>query len=279
MKTIRNSGEMQAWSLEQRGAGKSIGLVPTMGAFHKGHLSLMKAAVERDDVAVVSIFVNPTQFAPHEDYGQYPRAFESDCAGAERLGIDVVYAPEATDMYPERYATYVAVERLQHRLCGISRPHFFRGVTTVVTKLFHAVLPNRAYFGQKDGQQCSVIRRMTRDLDFGIEIVELPILRDPDGLAMSSRNAYLSADDRKRALCLSQSLFKAQTMLEGGERNPQAITDAVKKGMAEVDIDYVELVDADELTPVERIEGTVLLAVAARVGKARLIDNIKYEVK
>ncbi|HIJ73929.1 MAG TPA: pantoate--beta-alanine ligase [Candidatus Hydrogenedentes bacterium] len=279
MKVMHTAKEMRAWSFEQRGAGKTIGFVPTMGALHEGHISLMRACVERDDVGVLSIFVNPTQFGPNEDLDKYPRTFEADCRIAEDVGMDAVYAPDARTMYPEGYATYVAVERLTDRLCGAARPTHFRGVTTVVAKLFNAVLPDRAYFGQKDAQQAAVIRRMTRDLDFGVEIVELPIVRESDGLAMSSRNKYLSAEERQRASCLSRALFQAQEMLENGEREPKRIIDAVRQGMCEVDIDYVELVDAEEMTPVERVEGTVLLAVAARVGETRLIDNIKFSAK
>jgi len=180
-------------------------------------------------------------------------------------------------MYPPGYATYVEVERLQEGLCGVTRPHFFRGVATVVTKLFNSVVPHRAYFGQKDAQQCAIIRRMVRDLDMGIEIVEMPLVRDADGLALSSRNVYLSAKERNRALCLSRSLFAAREALEEGERDGETLIRMVREGMKDVDIDYVELVDADELTPVERVNGSVLLAVAAKVGKTRLIDNIKFE--
>ncbi|MBN2309898.1 MAG: pantoate--beta-alanine ligase [Candidatus Hydrogenedentes bacterium] len=276
MTILRSPSEMRAWADEQHRAGRTIGFAPTMGALHEGHASLMRAAAEQNDVSVVSIFVNPTQFAPNEDLDKYPRTFEADCALAESIGMDVVYAPTARAMYPEGYATYVNVERVTQRLCGASRPTFFRGVGTVVTKLFNAVRPDRAYFGQKDAQQAAVIRRMTRDLDLGIEIVEMPIVREPDGLAMSSRNRYLDAEERSRALCLSQALAAAQGLLEAGERDAARIVEAVRQGMAEVDIDYVELVDAETIERVARVEGTVLLAVAAQVGPARLIDNIKF---
>ena len=277
MKVIRGANEMRAWSLDQKGQSKSVGFVPTMGALHEGHLSLMRASVQDCSVSVASIFVNPTQFAPHEDFDAYPRTFESDSAMCAEVGIDAIYAPKASDMYPEGYATYVAVERLTDGLCSRTRPHFFRGVATVVTKLFNAVLPDRAYFGQKDAQQCAVITRMARDLDMGIEIVEMPIVREADGLAMSSRNRYLSEGDRARGLCLSRSLFAAQEQLERGERDAATIIAAVRKGMRGVDIDYVELVDAASMQPVERVQAPVLLAVAAQVGAARLIDNIKFE--
>jgi len=267
---------MRAWSLEQRCANKTIGFVPTMGALHDGHASLMRAAAEQNALAVVSIFVNPTQFAPHEDLDQYPRTFDADRQVSEDTGMDVIYMPTAQTMYPDRYSTYLAVEHVSEGLCGRSRPTFFRGVATVVAKLFNAVLPHRAYFGQKDAQQCAVIKRMVRDLDIGLDIVEMPIVREPDGLAMSSRNAYLTPEERQRALCLSRSLFKAQEMLEAGERDASALIQAVREGMADVDVDYVELVDAEDFGPLDRVDGTVVLAVAANIGQARLIDNIKH---
>ena len=277
MKVIRSQAEMRQWSREQRAKGKTVGLVPTMGTLHAGHTSLIEASVSRDDVTVVSIFVNPAQFAPHEDYDTYPRAFESDRKTVESLGVAVVYAPTAEAMYGKDYATYVGVERLQEGLCGGTRPHFFRGVATVVTKLFNSVLPDRAYFGEKDGQQAAIIRRMVRDLDFGIEIVTLPTVRDKDGLALSSRNAYLNPGERARALCISRALFAARDMLEAGERDARRILAEVEEGMKDVEIDYVVIVDADELTQVERIEGPVMLAVAAKVGNTRLIDNIQFD--
>ena len=277
MKILRHPGVMRAWSLDRRAAGKTIGLVPTMGALHAGHTSLVQASVEDNSVSVVSIFVNPAQFAPHEDYAQYPRAFDADCRILEQLGVDTVYAPRVDTMYPHGYATYVEVERLQDGLCGLSRPHFFRGVATIVTKLFNTVLPDAAYFGEKDGQQAAILRRMTRDLDFGIEIVTLPTVRESDGLAMSSRNQYLSIDERERALAISKGLSLAQGMLEEGERDAQRVVRRVRETMSELDIDYVDLVNAVDLRPVERIEGPVMLAVAARVGVTRLIDNIHFE--
>lgn len=268
---------MRQWSREQRAGGKTIGLVPTMGALHAGHASLIEASVSRGDVTVVSIFVNPAQFAPHEDYDTYPRTFQSDCETVESLGGAAVYAPTAKAMYGRDYATYVEVERLQEGLCGGTRPHFFRGVATVLTKLFNSVLPDRAYFGQKDGQQVAVIRRMVRDLDFGIEIVALPTVREKDGLALSSRNQYLSPSERARALCISRALFAARDMLEAGERDAGRIVSEVKNLMKDVEIDYAAIVDADELTPVERISRRVMLAVAAKVGNTRLIDNILFD--
>ncbi len=276
MEVFRTAESMRNWSRAQRAAGKRIGFVPTMGALHEGHLSLMRVAVQDNEVAVASIFVNPTQFAPHEDFDAYPRQFERDAAMCEAAGIVAIYAPMASGMYPENFSTYVLVEKVSEGLCGGSRPHFFRGVATVVTKLFNAVTPDRAYFGQKDAQQCAVITRMARDLDMGVEIVEMPIVREPDGLAMSSRNAYLSEEERVRALCISRALFAAQARMEAGERDAACVKAEVLQAMDEVTVDYVELVDADTMRSVETIEKPVLLAVAAVSGGTRLIDNIKY---
>lgn len=277
MIVIDNAKGMRAWSMEQRAMGRTVGCVPTMGALHEGHVSLVDASVSACDVTALTIFVNPAQFAPHEDYDEYPRTFEADCAIAERAGVDAVYAPKASAMYPENYATYVEVERLQEGLCGTTRPHFFRGVATVVAKLFNAVTPDRAYFGLKDGQQIGIIRRMVRDLDMGIEIVGLPTVREADGLAMSSRNQYLSAEERERALCISEALFAAKGLMEVGECDARLILEFVRGRLSCVEIDYVSLVDGDELTAVERVEGPVMLAVAALLGKTRLIDNICFE--
>ncbi|MFA7691316.1 MAG: pantoate--beta-alanine ligase [Candidatus Hydrogenedentes bacterium] len=273
----RDPRAMRAWSETQRCAGRSIGFVPTMGALHAGHLSLVEAAAAQNDCAVASIFVNPTQFAPHEDFDAYPRSLEDDLRQLETYGVQAVYLPTAAVMYPEDYATFVEVNQVSEGLCGASRPHFFRGVATVVTKLFNAVQPHRAYFGQKDAQQCAVIKRMVRDLDMGIEIKEMPIVREADGLAMSSRNAYLSAADRSNALCLSRALFDAEERLRRGERSVEVLIDAVKAAMAPVNMEYVMLVDADTMGPVEQIARPILLAVAAQLPTARLIDNIKFD--
>ncbi len=271
------AAEMRRWCLERKSGGKTLGFVPTMGALHEGHASLMREAARGNGIAVLSVFVNPAQFAPHEDFDHYPRTWDQDLALAEAAGIQAIYAPKASAMYPPNYATYVQVDRLQDGLCSGTRPHFFKGVATVVAKLFNAVPADKAYFGQKDAQQCAIIRRMARDLDFGIEIVEMPIVREADGLAMSSRNVYLSPEERTRALCLSRALFRAEAMMKAGERDAAAIVAAVREMMVGVEIDYVALVDADEMTPRSRVEGKVLLAVAAQVGKTRLIDNIKFE--
>ena len=276
MIVLREPNEMRQWSLDRRRDDKTIGFVPTMGALHEGHASLMREAARKNDVAVASIFVNPTQFGPNEDFNKYPRMFEADCAMARACGVVAIYAPAADVMYPPGYATTVSVARLTEGLCGRARPGHFAGVTTVVAKLFNAVLPHRAYFGQKDAQQCAVIRRMARDLDMGVEIVEMPIVREPDGLALSSRNAYLSGEERVRALSLSRALFHAQSLLENGRRNARDIVRAVRERLDGVEVDYVELVDAEDLEPVDAVTGCAVLAVAARVGTTRLIDNIKF---
>lgn len=274
MIVLETADAMRTWSEEQRRTGKSIGFVPTMGALHEGHASLMRVAAMDNDVAIASIFVNPAQFAPHEDFDKYPRTWDADLKICEDCGVVAIYAPRKDAIYPPGYATYVNVEGLSEGLCGVSRPIFFRGVATVVTKLFNAVRPHRAYFGQKDAQQCAVIKRMTQDLEFGIEIVILPTVRESDGLAMSSRNRYLSAEERSRALCLSRSLFGAEQMMRDGVRDAKSIVEFVRNAMADVQIDYVELVDADTMQPVGRIEKPAVLAVAAFVGPARLIDNV-----
>jgi pantoate--beta-alanine ligase len=267
---------MRQWTFEQRCAGRTVGLVPTMGGLHEGHASLMRESVSRNDVSVLSIFVNPAQFAPHEDFDRYPRTFEADLALAEGIGMDAVYAPTSSTMYAQDFASYLTVERLQDGLCGGSRPHFFRGVATVVTKLFNAVLPHRAYFGQKDAQQCAVIKRLVRDLDFDIEIVELPIVRDADGLALSSRNQYLSSAERLKALNLSKALSRGLELMQRGERDIRRIEEVVRAELADLDIDYVAVVDADSIEPLAVAQGSVLLAAAAHVGATRLIDNVKY---
>ncbi len=276
MKILTTPEAMRAWSDAVRAERRTIGFVPTMGALHEGHASLMRAAVAQNDIAVLSVFVNPAQFAPNEDYDQYPRTFDADRAMAQELGMTAIYAPTPQAMYPDGYSTYVDVKGLGDVLCGASRPGHFRGVTTVVAKLFAAVRPHRAYFGQKDAQQVAVIRRMTADLDLGVEIVEMPIVRDADGLALSSRNKYLSPEERVRALGLSRALCLAQAMLEAGEQQAAPVLEAVREVLHEVEVDYVELVDAATLARVERITGPVLLAIAARVGATRLIDNVRF---
>ncbi|MFP4173220.1 MAG: pantoate--beta-alanine ligase [Candidatus Hydrogenedentota bacterium] len=279
MNVLETAEAMRSWSWEHRNARQAVGFVPTMGALHEGHASLIRRSVADCDVTVISIFVNPVQFGPNEDYERYPRTFEADKGMADELGVDAIYAPDAQAMYPADYATYVDVlGPLTETLCGRSRPGHFRGVATVVAKLFNAVRPHRAYFGQKDAQQLAVIQRMTRDLDFGIEIVELPIVREADGLARSSRNQYLAPEERERALCIPRALEKGRALMTNGERSAETVRQAVRDALAEVDaVDYVELVDAETLEPLKEIQPPALLAVAARVGETRLIDNIKLE--
>jgi pantoate--beta-alanine ligase len=260
------------------GAGNErLGLVPTMGALHEGHLSLVRAARAQCGAVAVSIFVNPTQFGPTEDLSKYPRQFEQDCRLLENEGVDILFAPAVEEIYPKGAVTWVSVEGLSEKLDGRSRPGHFRGVTTIVAKLFHIIEPETAFFGQKDAAQLAVIRRMVRDLNFAVEIVACPIVREPDGLAMSSRNAYLNHEERSRALVLRRSLQEAQQRFEGGERVAAKLISAAKEAFArepQVRLDYFEVVDPGTLDPVERISETTLVAVAAYVGSTRLIDNL-----
>jgi len=261
---------------EWRKAGLSIGLVPTMGYLHEGHASLIRKAVEQNDRVVVSVFVNPTQFGPTEDLEAYPRDFEKDARLCEELGADLVFHPEPEEMYAPDFCTWVDMDVLSKTLCGKSRPIHFRGVCTVVSKLFHIAVPDRAYFGQKDAQQLAVIRRMVRDLNMDIEIVGCPIIREEDGLAKSSRNTYLSPEERKAALILSKSVFLGEEMANAGEKDACVIKKAmIDKIESEplAQIDYVEIVDGVSMQPVDRIEGPILAAIAVYIGKTRLIDN------
>jgi pantoate--beta-alanine ligase len=276
MQIIRTVNELRAWSRAARGAGKTVGLVPTMGALHEGHASLIRAARSRSDAVAVSIFVNPTQFGPTEDYARYPRAFESDCALAESLGTDAVFAPSVEEMYPAGAASFVEVDGLSGRLDGASRPGHFRGVATVVTKLFVATEPDLAFFGQKDAAQVAVLRRMTLDLRLATEIVVCPIVRESDGLALSSRNVYLNADERRQALALNRGLRWVEAMFAQGERRASVLIDAageILSAQALVRIDYVSLVDWNTLEPLDAAVPGALFALAAWVGTTRLIDN------
>jgi pantoate--beta-alanine ligase len=255
---------------------KRLGLVPTMGALHEGHLSLIRAAKAQCDAVAVSIFVNPTQFGPTEDLARYPRRFEHDCELLKKEGADLVFAPSAEEMYPKGEVTWVTVEGLSEKLDGRSRPGHFRGVTTVVAKLFHIIAPDAAFFGQKDAAQVAIIRRMVRDLNFPVEIVVCPIMREPDGLAMSSRNAYLNPDERQRALVLQRSLQLVEKEFRVGERAAARLVAGAKQVIADesqVRLDYFEIVDPDTLDPCDQISGPALVAVAAYVGSTRLIDN------
>jgi pantoate--beta-alanine ligase len=273
---VSDIAETKAAVAETRTAGKTIGLVPTMGALHEGHLSLVRASAFECGFTVVSVFVNPTQFGPGEDFERYPRDLERDAELAANAGADLVFAPLSSAMYPPGYATYVEVERLTEALCGASRPGHFRGVTTVVTKLFNICKPDVAYFGQKDAQQAVIIKRMTRDLDMDVEIRVMPIVRESDGLAMSSRNKYLSEDERKQATCLYMALKRADELYASGLVDTGEIIDqiiAVVEAAPDATIDYVSIVDAEELKDVERITSPALVALAVFFGDTRLIDN------
>ena len=268
---------MREISDRKRADGSKIGLVPTMGALHEGHLSLIKQAVDRCDFCVVSIFVNPAQFGPREDFTRYPRDLDGDARLVETAGAQLIFAPGSSGMYPVGYATFVTVERLTEPLCGRSRPTHFRGVATVVAKLFAIVNPHIAVFGQKDAQQLAVIKRMVRDLNVPVEIVSCPTVREPDGLAMSSRNRYLSEEERRQAPVLYRSLRAAQELVNAGVTDTREIERKVRGMLARsllLSVEYVEIVDPDEMTAVEDVRGCALLALAARLGKTRLIDNI-----
>jgi len=277
MQVAKTIAEIRACVAQARKAGKTVGFVPTMGALHYGHASLIQAAGKRCDYVVVSIFVNPTQFGPSEDLNKYPRPFEKDLAICEKHSVDVVFAPEAGEMYPRESLTWVNVEKLTDRLCGEFRPGHFRGVATVCAKLFNIVCPDVAFFGQKDAQQALVIQRMVADLNMPLEIVVCPTVREPDGLAMSSRNQYLSPAQRKEATRLYQSLERCRALIEAGERNADVICSRmcdILRQMPDTKIEYVSISDAQTLEELGQVRGRVLVAVAVRMKSARLIDNI-----
>lgn len=277
MKLIRTIDEMRAFRSATRKSSKCIGLVPTMGALHEGHLSLVRAAREKSDVVAVSIFVNPTQFGPNEDFAKYPRNLERDSEMLDRAHVDVIFVPSVEDMYPAGAITWVTVEEMGDRLCGKSRPGHFRGVTTIVAKLFNIVEPDVAFFGQKDAAQVAIIGRMVKDLNMPVAIEVCPIIRELDGLALSSRNAYLNPEEHKAALVLHRALQLAQKLFESGERNSAKL---VAAGKQEFDsepsgrLDYFEIVDLDSLEPITTISNRALIAVAGFIGNTRLIDNI-----
>lgn len=277
MKIIKTIPEMKAAAGEHKSAGRTIGLVPTMGFLHEGHLSLVRAARKKADVTVVSIFVNPTQFGPKEDLKTYPRDLNRDSVMLEKEGVDYVFHPEAGEMYPQGYKTYVEVPDLQDKLCGRSRPEHFRGVCTVVLKLFQIVEPDFAFFGQKDAQQAIILRKMAQDLNLDVQVEVMPIVREADGLAMSSRNTYLSPEERAAALVLFKSLEAAKSQIDRGERRAGVILDGMK-AMIEQEplarIDYVEAVDMEDLEPVKEIVKGTLIALAVFIGPTRLIDNM-----
>lgn len=284
MKLVKTVAELREEIAAAKLAGKTIGLVPTMGALHEGHASLIKAANMENDFVVVSVFVNPTQFGPNEDLEAYPRTLDADCKLAESMGADIVFAPSAKEMYPSEDMTWVEVTgNVTKVLCGRSRPIHFRGVTTVVSKLFNLAQPDRAYFGQKDAQQVEVLKRMVKDLFFNLQLRIMPIVREADGLAKSSRNTYLSASEHEAALVLSRSLKKAQERFAAGERDAAVLTEAVRAEIAAEpmsDIDYVEIYRLPELQPVDGpLSGSNLLAVAVKFGTTRLIDNVILEEK
>ncbi|QSV45121.1 pantoate--beta-alanine ligase [Geobacter benzoatilyticus] len=276
MRIINTVSGMQAFSRDVRKSGKTISLVPTMGYLHEGHASLMVEGKRRSDILVASIFVNPTQFGPTEDFNAYPRDLERDRKVAVSAGVDVIFAPTASDMYPHGYQTYVNVEQLTLPLCGASRPGHFQGVTTVVAKLLNIVMPHVALFGKKDFQQLAVIRRMAADLNMDVEILGMPIVREADGLAMSSRNAYLGPEERKDALCLSRALDAARAMYRNGERSVPLLMEKVLRIIGEVPgavIDYADFRDGETLETLETANGQTLIALAVKIGKTRLIDN------
>ena len=285
MKLCKTVAELREEIMLAKAAGKTIGLVPTMGALHEGHASLIKAAAMENELVVVSVFVNPTQFGPNEDLDAYPRTLEADCKLAEDMGADIVFAPSPAEMYPSEDMTWVEVTGdITKVLCGRTRPIHFRGVTTVVSKLFNLAQPDHAYFGQKDAQQAEVIKRMVKDLFFNVQLRIMPIVREADGLAKSSRNTYLSKAERAAAVVLSSSLETAQTLFDAGERDSKKLVEGVKKLIGDepmADIDYVEMyaLPGLKLVPEVLTEGQYLLAVAVKFGSTRLIDNVILEVK
>jgi len=278
MQTIQSVNEMQSHAIGLRSSGRLIGLVPTMGCLHEGHLSLIDIAKEKADKVIVSIFVNPAQFGPSEDFGQYPRVLEEDLEKCRERGVDMVFNPLLEEMYPEGYSTYVTEEQISEGLCGVSRPHHFRGVTTVCLKLFNITRPDFVVFGQKDAQQCAIIRKMITDLNISTEVLVGPTHRDPDGLATSSRNAYLTAVQREEALSISKALFTAEKMVSEGTRSVDRVVAEIIHILSlsrRVRVIYVKVVDRETMQPArEIIPGTQVITVAVWVEQTRLIDNI-----
>lgn len=277
MNVVHTVADARVFAEAARREGKTVGLVPTMGCFHEGHLSLMRRARDDNDLVVVSLFVNPTQFGPSEDLRDYPRDLDRDARVAEEVGVDLIFNPSVEEMYPDGYQTHVIVEKMTRGLCGDSRPGHFQGVATVCLKLFNIVQPDRAYFGRKDYQQLKVVQRMVKDLNVPMEIVGMPTVREPDGLAMSSRNTYLSPDERKAALVLSKSLAYAQELLDSGTGDLRARVEEFIKGEPLARVEYVEVVDPETLDPVTEIAREAVVALAVRIGKTRLIDNALIE--
>ena len=277
MKVIKTISEVKK---ERHNFNGTVGLFPTLGYLHKGHLNLVRQSVQENDCTISSIFVNPTQFGPSEDFNSYPRDFERDLAMLEEEGVEFVFMPSTQEMYPEGYDTWVDIEKITSKLEGASRPSHFRGVTTIVAKLFNIVSPAKAYFGQKDAQQLAVIKKMVKDLDMNLEVIACPTVREPDGLAMSSRNTYLKPDERKEAVVLYQSLKLAEKLYSEGERNAEIIrrdmTTLIQQQPA-ANIDYVSIADNETLDEVNEITGPVLVSLAVKIGKPRLIDNLVLE--
>jgi len=282
MQIIEKVASMQETSRQIRSTGKTIAFVPTMGFLHDGHLELLRQGRQRADILILSIFVNPTQFGPAEDYAKYPRDMEGDLKKAESVGAEIVFTPPVSEMYPEGSQTTVKVKDLPEHMCGLSRPGHFEGVATVVTKLFNIVMPHVAIFGQKDYQQLAVIKRMVADLNMDLEIIGVQTVREPDGLAMSSRNKYLNPEERKSALCLKKSIDMALAMIKDGERDPEKIKASARELISNhpfTDIDYISISDPLTLEELNIIREEALLALAVRVGKTRLIDNWELNVK
>ncbi len=282
MKIVKSVKEMQKISTALKRKGKAIGFVPTMGYLHQGHLSLIRLAKKKSDVVMVSIFVNPIQFGPKEDFKRYPRDLKRDTRLARKTGCDILFIPTQRQMYPERYSAYVSVEKLSDTLEGKFRMGHFKGVATVVAKLFNIVQPDLAFFGQKDAQQAVIIQKMVEDLNFNLKIIIGPTVREPSGLALSSRNSYLAEDEKKTASVLFQSLQKAQSIIEQGERNSSRVIHEMEKmilSKPKTIIDYIAITDSQTLEPLENLSGEVLISMAVFVGSTRLIDNLKLKVQ
>lgn len=280
MKIITSIQEIQSEINKQKSVFKTIGFVPTMGYLHEGHLSLIKRAKQENDIVVLSIFVNPLQFGPNEDYATYPRDFERDCALAESEKVDYLFYPSVEEMYPQSSSATVTVHKRTDVLCGKSRPGHFDGVATVITKLFNLVMPTRAYFGKKDAQQVAVIEGLIEDFNIPVKIVPVDIVREKDGLAKSSRNVHLSAEDRKQATVLYKSLLAAKKAIEDGEKNPDCIVNVIKDLIStapNAKVDYVNILNYPKLEPLEKLDGRVIIALAVRFSKVRLIDNMIFE--
>jgi pantoate--beta-alanine ligase len=277
MKTVKSIYEVKEYVKELRKRGKSIGFVPTMGYLHAGHISLVQESVRRCDCTVVSIFVNPAQFAPNEDFNKYPRNIQRDIELLKKEGVDLIFIPGDGEMFPEGYKTYVVVKNLQDRLCGISRPDFFKGVCTIVLKLFNIVTPDISFFGQKDAQQAVILKKMACDLNLDVKVEAMPIIREKSGLALSSRNEYLDKKQKKAAICLSRSLARARKVVEAGEKNAARVLKRIKTEIESeplARIDYIEIVDSENLQSLKQIKDKTLIAVAVFINNVRLIDNI-----